>query len=135
MATFNSRRDLAITLIVMLLLAAAHVIFAGEELQKIFAMRAEAQFHQTQSLFKIDGKNFTNAWQFGRACFDFADFSKNDDERADTANQGIAACHAAIALAPVMPMPGMLSSRWLASLERCCAMIRLSIAPIIVCNA
>ena len=31
---------------------------------------------------------------------------------------------AAIALAPVTPMPGMLSSRRLTSLERCCTMIR-----------
>ena len=40
---------------------------------------------------------------------------------------------AAIAVAPITPIPGMLSSRWLASFTRCCAMIRFSIDPINVC--
>jgi hypothetical protein len=42
---------------------------------------------------------------------------------------------AAIAVAPITPIPGMLSSRWLASFPRCCAMIRFSIDPISVCIA
>src|SRR6516165_377900 len=40
-----------------------------------------------------------------------------------------------IALAPMMPIPGMLCSRLLASFARCCAMIRFSIDPISVCSA
>jgi len=35
---------------------------------------------------------------------------------------------AAIAVAPMTPMPGMVSTRWLASFERCCILIRFSIA-------
>ena len=42
---------------------------------------------------------------------------------------------AAIAAAPVIPIPGIVSSRWLASFDRCCTMIRFSIDPIIVCIA
>ena len=42
---------------------------------------------------------------------------------------------AAMAVAPITPIPGMVSSRLLASLDRCCAMIRFSIDPIIVCTA
>src|SRR5262245_22647955 len=42
---------------------------------------------------------------------------------------------AAIALAPMMPIPGTLSSRLLASFARCCTVSRLSIEPIIVCSA
>ncbi len=43
-----------------------------------------------------------------------------DDVRRETA----------IAVAPMMPMPGMVLSRWLAWFERCCILIRFSIAPI-----
>jgi hypothetical protein len=42
---------------------------------------------------------------------------------------------AAIAVAPMTPMPGMVSSRLLAWFERCCALIRFSIDPINVCRA
>ena len=42
---------------------------------------------------------------------------------------------AAIAVAPITPIPGMLSSRWLASFPRCCILIRFSIAPITLSNA
>lgn len=100
MATFKSGGNLTVILITTLFFVSASAAFAAEELQKIFAMRAQAQFRQTQSSFKADERNVTNAWQFGRACFDFADFAKNDDQRADTANQGITACRAAIVLAP-----------------------------------
>ena len=34
----------------------------------------------------------TAAWQFGRACFDLAEFATNNTERASLAEQGIAAC-------------------------------------------
>src|SRR6476659_11455425 len=42
---------------------------------------------------------------------------------------------AAIAVAPIRPIPGMLLSRLLASLKRCCTMMRFSIDPISVCIA
>jgi hypothetical protein len=42
---------------------------------------------------------------------------------------------AAIAVAAITPIPGMVSNRWLASFERCCTKIRFSIDPIIVCTA
>ena len=37
------------------------------------------------------------AWQFARACFDFADFATNVTERAAIASQGIAACQELLA--------------------------------------
>jgi len=37
------------------------------------------------------------AWQFGRACFDRAEFPRDDAERASLANEGMAACRKAIA--------------------------------------
>jgi hypothetical protein len=42
---------------------------------------------------------------------------------------------AVMALAPRTPIPGMLASRLLASLARCCAIIRFSIDPTSVCSA
>jgi hypothetical protein len=42
--------------------------------------------------------------------------------------QGCAAV-ATIAIAPRTPMPGIVITRWLAWFERCCILIRLSIAP------
>src|SRR6516165_6991939 len=42
---------------------------------------------------------------------------------------------AVMALAPMRPIPGTLSSRLLASFARCCKRSRLSIEPIIVCSA
>jgi len=40
------------------------------------------------------------AWQFGRACFDRAEFSRDNAERARLANEGMAACRKVIARQP-----------------------------------
>jgi hypothetical protein len=39
------------------------------------------------------------AWEFGRACFDLAEFATNNTERASLADQGVAACRLAVARA------------------------------------
>jgi hypothetical protein len=44
--------------------------------------------------------NAAFAWQFGRACFDRAEFATNSTERALLAEQGIAACRPAVAATP-----------------------------------
>jgi tetratricopeptide (TPR) repeat protein len=85
--------------------AAAIFIFAGGILlaaapDKNFAARTEAEFHRAQNQFESAPKNPTNAWQFARACYDFADLAKNDRERAATANLGIDACRRVIARDP-----------------------------------
>lgn len=41
--------------------------------------------------------NTKAGWQFGRACFDWAEFATNDTERAEIAEQGITACRLSIA--------------------------------------
>jgi hypothetical protein len=76
---------------------AAGIVFADEAQNKIFAARAEAEFHRAQIRFQSDTNNSTNAWQFARACYDFADFVTNDAGRAAIADQGIAACRRLIA--------------------------------------
>jgi hypothetical protein len=44
--------------------------------------------------------NAEAAWQFGRACFDWAEFATNNTQRAEIAEQGIAACRRLIAREP-----------------------------------
>lgn len=61
--------------------------------------RAEARntFAERQALYAKEPQNIDVAWQFARACFDFADFATNRSERAELAQQGIGACRQAIA--------------------------------------
>lgn len=82
------------------LVFSAGTVFADEAQNKIFAARVETEFHRAQNQFQSDTNNSTNAWQFARACYDFADFATNDDERANIANQGIAACRQLLAREP-----------------------------------
>jgi hypothetical protein len=63
------------------------------------ATQAKAAYDQASADFKSQ-QNLTNAWQFGRACFDLAEFATNKAERATLAEQGIAACKQAIELDP-----------------------------------
>src|SRR5882672_3555135 len=84
----------------VLIFLSVTTVFGGTNTNKIFAARAEKEFHRTQALFQSDKKNSTNAWQFARACFDFADFSTNETQRANIAKQGIAACQQLIVREP-----------------------------------
>jgi tetratricopeptide (TPR) repeat protein len=73
---------------------------AGDEPVKISAAFAKQEFERAQSRFHSDATNRTNAWQFARAAFDFAEFSTNDTQRAALANRGIAACRPLVAREP-----------------------------------
>jgi tetratricopeptide (TPR) repeat protein len=95
MATFNSQTRGPMKsrwVAALLFFAAGGIVFADGTTNKIFATRARNEFHRAQTQFQSDPNNPTNAWQFARACFDFADFATNDTGRAGIANQGIAAC-------------------------------------------
>jgi tetratricopeptide (TPR) repeat protein len=61
-----------------------------------FGARARRSYGEAQAKFRKMPENSEIAWQFGRACFDAADFSTNNAERAEFAEQGIAACNQAI---------------------------------------
>ena len=103
MATFNSaplhapKYKLAATIIV---LAAMGTAFAGSALNKIFAARAESEFHRAQIEFQSNTNVSAAAWKFARACFDFADFATNDAECVVIAQQGIDACRQLIIREP-----------------------------------
>jgi tetratricopeptide (TPR) repeat protein len=79
---------------------ATRIIFADQTTNVIFAARAEAAFQQAQNQFQAHPDNSSNAWLFARASYDFADFAKTDSQRADIANQGIAASRELIAREP-----------------------------------
>ncbi len=66
----------------------------------IFAQRAEKNFQEARKKFQTNTNDVEAAWQFGRACFDRADFAKNDDQRESIAGDGIAACRQAVARDP-----------------------------------
>jgi hypothetical protein len=103
MATFNSKTSHAMKYglaTAFFLFATAGIVFADESQNKIFAARAEAEFHRAQIQFQSDTNNSTNAWLFARACYDFADFATDDVQRATIAVQGIAACRQLVAREP-----------------------------------
>ena len=63
----------------------------------IFAQRAEQTFQEARKRFQTNTNDAEAAWQFGRSCFDWADFARNDDQRESIAGEGIAACRQVIA--------------------------------------
>lgn len=65
-----------------------------------FAARAEQVFLASRTLFQNQKTNAATAWQFGRACFDWADFAKDNEQRAQVAEEGIKACRRSLTLAP-----------------------------------
>jgi hypothetical protein len=84
----------------IVIFAVMGIAFAGEALNKIFAARAEVEFHRAQIEFQSNTNTSATAWEFARACFDFADFATNDTERVVIARQGIAACRQLIVREP-----------------------------------
>ena len=79
------------------LMAVSFAALAEPATNSIFAARAEMEFHRAQAWFQSDTNDPAAAWQFARACFDFADFATNDTQRADVARQGIGACRELLA--------------------------------------
>jgi hypothetical protein len=80
--------------------AAVGIVFADESRNPVFAGRAETEFHRAQTQFQSNTNEPAAAWQFARACYDFADFATNDTERAARAESGIAACRQLLAREP-----------------------------------
>lgn len=58
----------------------------------VFAQRAESAFNQAQGRYRSQMDNPVAAWEFGRACYDWADCATNKAQRAAVARKGIAAC-------------------------------------------
>src|SRR5207247_319578 len=57
-------------------------------------------FQQAQARYQSTPSNAEAAWHFARACFDLAEFATNSTQRAELAEQGIAACEQVLAREP-----------------------------------
>ena len=62
-----------------------------------FAAYVQRSFQDAKARYQKAPGEATNAWQFGRACFDVAELTPNNSQRASVAEQGIAACRLAVA--------------------------------------
>ena len=63
-------------------------------------VRVNKIFLEARALYLADTNNATNAWQFGRACFDLGELATNNATKAGIAEQGIAACRQSVSLNP-----------------------------------
>jgi tetratricopeptide (TPR) repeat protein len=89
--TFRKIRNLALAVFPLLLLCNPSV-HAGERP----AQRAERKFVEARNLYEQQPNSMEASWQFGRACFNWAEFAADDDQRESIALAGIEACRKAI---------------------------------------
>ena len=61
---------------------------------------AAAAYADAGVLYRTASTNGGAAWQFGRACFDWAEFATNVTQRAEIAEEGIAVCRRLVAREP-----------------------------------
>src|SRR5688572_19315490 len=81
------------------LLQALPVVLGATELPpEHLAPAAEEAFRQARKEYFADTNRVKAAWEFGRACFDWAEFAYRGAEREAIARQGIAACRHALRL-------------------------------------
>jgi hypothetical protein len=65
---------------------------AGAAQDKVFAQRACAAYDQARAQYLSQTNNPVLACEFARTCFDWAGWATNKAQRAEIAQQGIAAC-------------------------------------------
>jgi hypothetical protein len=75
----------------LVLLGSAGFTAAATPADAGFAAAARGVFHEAQARHEREPKNLEAAWQFARACFDAGEYATNSTERAELAEQGIAA--------------------------------------------
>jgi tetratricopeptide (TPR) repeat protein len=56
----------------------------------------QKNYDRARHYYELHPRDDRAGWEFGRACFDRAEFSRNSAERASLAHQGIAACQQVI---------------------------------------
>jgi len=69
----------------------------GQSETNLFFIRARNAFLQAQAALQTAPNDPTNCWQLARTCFDWAEFSTNTTQRAETARIGIQAARRLIA--------------------------------------
>jgi len=78
----------------------SHGVASAEHTTTAEFVRVDRNYEIARTNYLTARTNFTLAWQFGRVCFDRAEFATNSTERATLADQGITACRGAIASKP-----------------------------------
>ena len=95
-----TQKSMAALLICLCLLAQAGPALADPAPSQLeFVAYAQRSFQAAQTHYQQAPSDAAAAWQFGRACFDLAEFASNSTQRASLAEQGITVCHLAVALA------------------------------------
>lgn len=84
----------------MALLAATLVAFAAPREVTPELIAAEQRYDAARASYVAKPNDPEIAWQFARACFDRADATGNQSERASIAKEGIDACHRALQESP-----------------------------------
>jgi hypothetical protein len=59
----------------------------------VYAQRAEVAYENAQAKYRSQMDDPAVAWEFARACYDWADWATNKAQRGTIAREGIAACH------------------------------------------
>jgi tetratricopeptide (TPR) repeat protein len=85
-------------LLAAFLLAAPGLSIRAEVNDPAIATRQE--FQKAQQEYRSQPQDPQAAWHFARAAFDLGDVATNDSERAEIAEQGIAACERALTKTP-----------------------------------
>ena len=65
--------------------------------QTAFILHAQKSFEEAKARYNNEPRDTEATWQFARACFDLAEFATNNSQRAEIAQQGIAASQQAVA--------------------------------------
>src|SRR5438067_433410 len=77
---------------VLLLTACLAVVFSAhsraDSAGDLDAAQSKRAFWEARARYQAEPRDAEAAWQFGRACFDLADFATNSTERAEIAEQG-----------------------------------------------
>lgn len=82
------------------ILAALLVLFSNLSGAATPGQRAEKNFLTARTELQNEKTSVEAAWKFGRACFDWAEFVKDSEQREEIANQGIEACRRLILRQP-----------------------------------
>ena len=90
-ANTAKRLNTAMRVLVALFLLGFSVSARSENATNAAALRAETIFRTRQQAYQTSPTNTGFAWQFARACFDWAEFATNDKQRAQIAQLGIKA--------------------------------------------
>ncbi len=72
---------------------------------EVFAQRARDAYEAAKRAHRESPKDSGKAWEFGRTCFDWAEYAVSKTQRARLAQEGIAACRGAVRASPETPGP------------------------------